>query len=110
MEKLRSLILRLSNAERVGGRVQIIDSQTVVLYDCMYWASFNTDVILAHYPETKIHVKACRHSLSGFQVTFTVPRGSHREVFWYFVIGVVLACCAYLLRPSWAADKFIQHI
>lgn len=109
MEKLRNLILRLSNAERVGGRVHIFDSHTVVLYDCMYWASFNTDMVLAHYPEIQISVKACRQSLSGFQVTFTLPKSSRREAFWFMVIGLALASCAYvLLNPPWAVEKFIQ--
>lgn len=111
METMRQLILRLSNADRVGGRVEIIDSRTVVLYDCMYWGSHNTDVVLSHYPETRISVKSSRQSLSQFTVTFFFPQSLRKEIFWYVVIGLVLACCAYvLLRPPWAAEKLVQHI
>jgi hypothetical protein len=111
MEVLRCLILKLSNAERFGGRVEILDTNTLVLYDCLYWGSLNTDVVLSHHPEAQISIKACRQSLSGFTVQFFLPQSTHREVFWYFVIGVVLACCAYaLLRPPWAAEKLVQYI
>ena len=111
MERLRCLILRLSNTERFGGRVELLDSNTLVLYDCLYWGSHNTEVVLSHYPETQISIKTCRQSLSGFTVYFYLPRSTRREVFWYFVIGTVLACCAYaLLRPPWAVEKLVQHI
>jgi hypothetical protein len=108
MERVRKLVLRLSNAERVGGRVEILDAHTIILYDCMHWGSQNTDVVLYHYPETQISIKASRVSLSGFAVTFFIPYNTKKEFFWYLIIGFVLATCAYaLLRPPWADKKLV---
>ncbi len=106
-DRLRQLVLRLSNAERVGGRTEAPDHRTVVLYDCLYWGSYNTDIVLAHYPEVQISVRTSRQSLSGFTVTFFVPQSTPREVFWYLVIGLALACCAYvlLIQPPWGDEK-----
>ena len=111
MDRLRQLVLRLSNAERVGGRAEILDGHTLILYDCMFWGSHNTEVVLSQHPEVQISVKASRQSLSGFAVTFFVPYTGRREAFWYLVIGLALACCAYaLMRPPWAGEKLVNHI
>ena len=102
IEDVRKLILLLVNAERLGGRVQVVDGQTLDLYDCMTWDSFCSDAVIAHYPEVKISVRASRQSLSGFAVTFHVRRCSRRETVWYLVIGLSLACCGFiLLRSPW---------
>ena len=112
MERLRALVLRLSNADRVGGRAQIVDGQTVVLYDCMHWSDACSEGVLAHHPEARISIRACRQSLSGFTVTFRCARNGRRETAWYLVIGLVLACCGYaLVRPPWwTAYARILHI
>lgn len=87
------------------------DQRTVILYDCMHWGSYNTDVVLSHHPEIQISVKASRQSLSGFTVTFFVPHTLKQEVFWYCVIGIALACCTYvLLQPPWGGEKQTAHI
>lgn len=112
MDRLRALVLRLSNADRVGGRAQIVDGQTVVLYDCMHWSDACSEGVLAHFPEARISVRACRQSLSGFAVTVRCARNGGRELAWSLVIGLVLACCAYaLVRPPWwAAYARFLHI
>ena len=110
MERLRSLVLRLANADRVGGRAIIVDGQTLILYDCMHWGCHCTDVVLSHFPETQISVRACRQSLSGFTVVFHTCKSTRNEIVWYLVIGLCLACCSYvLLRPPWWVDR-IQGI
>lgn len=112
MDRFRALVLCLASADRLGGRAQIVDGQTVVLYDCMYWSDACSEGLLAHYPETRITVRACRQSLSGFNVTFRCARNGGREAAWYLVIGLVLACCAYALArpPWWVAYARILHI
>lgn len=102
IEGVKQLILQLVDAERLGGRVQVVDSVTLQLYDCMTWDSFCTDAVIARYPEVKISVRASRQSLSGFAVTFHLFRCARRETVWYLVIGLFLACCGYiLLRSPW---------
>ena len=110
MEKLKKLILDLANAERVGGRVVVVDGQTLILNDCMNWGCHCTDVVLSHFPEVHISVRACRQSLSGFSVVFHVGKSMRGEFAWYLMIGFCLACCGYvLLRPPWWGGK-IFHI
>jgi hypothetical protein len=102
MDHLRALVLRLANAERVGGRAQVLDGHTLILNDCMHWDSRSTDAVLSSFPEVQISVRACRQSLSGFSVVFHMRTSSYRELVWYLLIGVGMACCAYvLLRPPW---------
>jgi hypothetical protein len=102
MQCLRSLVLRLANADRVGGRATVLDNDTLVLNDCMHWGSLCTESVLAQFPEIQISVRSSRQSLSGFSVVFYRPPSRRRELFWCLVIGLALACCAYvLLRPPW---------
>lgn len=108
MERLRALILRLANAERVGGRASIVDGQTIILYDCTHWGSHCTDAVAAQFPEVQISVRACRQSLSGFTVIFHRAETRLRELAWFLVIGLGLACCTYiLLRPPWWASRIL---
>ena len=110
MERLKALVLRLSNAERVGGRVSVVDRQTLILYDCMHWGCYCTDQVQLCFPETQISVRSCRQSLSGFSVVFHLGACTRKEVAWYLIIGLVLACCGYaLMRPPWWT-RGILHI
>lgn len=110
MDGLRQLVLQLSNAERVGGRAQIVDSRTLILYDCMNWSCRCTDVVSTQYPEVQISVRACRQSLSGYTLVFHRGVGGRKELFWLLVISLALAGCAYvLLRPPWST-RSILHI
>ena len=110
MESLRTLVMRLADTDRVGGRVQTVDAVTLVLYDCMSWDCYCTDSVLAHHPETRISVRSSRHSLSGFTVTFRLTRSTVKETGWFLVIGLFLAGCAYvLLRPPWWSSS-MPHI
>lgn len=104
MDRLRALILRLANAERVGGRASIVDGSTIILYDCTHWGCHCTDAVVAQFPEVQISVRACRQSLSGFTVIFHRADSRAREFAWYLVIGFGLACCTYVLlgRRLWA--------
>jgi hypothetical protein len=102
MERLKALVLQQANAERVGGRVTVVDGRTLILYDCMHWGCHSTDVVVAQHPEVQISVRACRQSLSGFSVIFHRGGSGRRELAWYLAIGFVLAgCCYALLRPPW---------
>jgi len=108
MDRLRLLILRLANAERVGGRAIIVDGETIILYDCTHWGCSCTDAVLAQFPEVQISVRACRQSLSGFTVIFHRANSRRRELAWYFVIGLGFASCCYiLLRPPWWASGML---
>lgn len=110
MDRLRALVLRLSNAERVGGRAIVVDSRTLVLNDCMQWSSLCTDAVVAQHPDVHVSVRACRQSLSGFSIVFHRGGGGRRELIWYLVIGLALAGAAYvLLRPPWW-NRAILHI
>lgn len=102
-EALRQLVLRLANADRVGGRVVVVDPRTLLLHDCMHWGCHATDVVLSHFPDVQISVRASRQSLSGFTVVFHRGASTPREIVWYLVIGLGLACCCYLLArpPPW---------
>lgn len=102
MERLRVLVLRLSNAERVGGRAIVVDSRTLVLNDCMQWSSMCTDAVMAQHPDVHVSVRACRQSLSGFSIVFHRGGGGRKELVWCLVIGLALACACYVLfRPPW---------
>ncbi len=102
MDGLRSLVLDLSNAERVGGRAQVVDAKTLILYDCMHWSSRCTDILAARYPEVQLSVRTCRQSLSGYSVVFHRSGNTRVEIVWCLVIGLALAGCAYiLLHPPW---------
>lgn len=102
MERLRAFILAQVNAERVGGRANIVDTRTILLYDCMHWDCCNTDAVVAQFPDVGICVRASRQSLSGFVVIFHRGDRRTREMGWLVVIGLGLACCSYiLLRPPW---------
>ena len=110
MDRLKDLVLQLSNAERVGGRASVVDRRTLILYDCMHWGCHNTDRVLACFPETQISVRACRQSLSGFSVIFHLGECTRREMAWYLVIGLVLSGCGYaLMHPPWWT-RGILHI
>ena len=110
MDGLRQLVLQLSNAERAGGRAQIVDSRTLILYDCMNWSCRCTDVVSTQFPEVQISVRACRQSLSGFTLVFHRGAGMRKELFWLLVISLALAGCAYMLmRPPWTY-RGILHI
>jgi hypothetical protein len=100
IEQIKGLVLLLVDAERLGGRAQVMDGQTLVLYDCMSWDCACTDTVMARYPEVRISVRASRQSLSGFIVTFHMGRSARRETVWYLVIGLFLACCGFLLIKS----------
>lgn len=105
MDRLKALVLRLANADRVGGRVVVMDGRTLILYDCMHWGCSCTETVLSLHPEAQISVHACRQSLSGFSVTFRVDTSPRRELAWCLVIGLVFACCCYVLYmpPRWGA-------
>lgn len=108
MDRLRQLVLRLANAERVGGRAMVVDAQTIILYDCTYWGCHFTDAVQAQFPEVQISVRACRQSLTGFTVIFYRADSTRRELAWLSVIGLGLACCIYiLLRPPWWASGIL---
>lgn len=110
MDGLRTLVLQLANAERVGGRATVMDSHTLVLYDCMHWSCRCTDIVASYYPEVQISVRGSSSSLSGFTLVFHWKRAGRRELLWYLVIGLALAGCAYvLLRPPWWS-RGILHI
>ena len=110
MDALRALVLRLAGADRAGGRVQVVDDKTLVLYDCMAWDSHCTESVVARYPEARISVRSSRQSLSGFAVTVHMGRNSMRETGWVVVIGLFMAGCAYiLLHPPWWSNK-LTHI
>lgn len=110
MERLRTLVLQLSNADRVGGRAVVVDANTLVLNDCMHWSCRCTDVVLSHFPDVHISVRAHRQSLSGFSLVFHRGGKGRRELAWYLVIGLALACACYvLLKPPWW-NKAILHI
>lgn len=110
MDRLRAFILAQANAERVGGRATIADSRTIILYDCMHWGCCSTDAVVAQFPDVHISVRACRQSLSGFTVIFHRGDRVTRELGWFIVIGLGLACCGYiLLRPPWWGGG-IPHI
>lgn len=96
MEPLREHILLLCNADRAGGRAQILDEETIALYDCMDWSHALTDALTLLYPDLQLSVKASRQSLSGFVVHFRRPRW-YSHLGWYAAIGVLLACCCYML-------------
>jgi hypothetical protein len=102
MDQLRFLVLSLANADRVGGRATVVDARTLILNDCMHWGCHSTDIVQSRFPEVQISVRSCRQSLSGFSVIFHRGSSVHRELVWYIVIGLGMACCAYvLLRPPW---------
>ena len=110
MDRLRQLILRLANAERVGGRATIVDGRTIILYDCTHWGCHCTDAVLAQFPEVQISVRACRQSLSGYSIVFHRSGNTRAEIVWCLVIGLALAGCAYiLLHPPWWS-RSILHI
>ena len=50
IEQLSNLVLLLADAERLGGRVQIMDAETLILFDCMNWDCFCTDAVVVKYP------------------------------------------------------------
>lgn len=105
MDRLKTLILRLANVDRVGGRVVAVDGRTLVLYDCMHWSCNYAEKVQSAHPEVQISVHSCRQSLSGFSVTFRLDASSGRELTWCLVIGLVFACCCYVLYmpPRWGA-------
>jgi hypothetical protein len=110
MEVLKDLVLRLANADRVGGRVTVVDGQTLLLHDCTHWGCVNTEAVLYRFPDVQISVRSNRQSLSGFSVVFHRGASTPREIVWYLVIGLGVACCVYLLlRPPWWS-RIISHI
>lgn len=111
MERLRALVMELANVERVGGRVTIVDPDTLILNDCMHWSCRCTDVVASRFPDVHISVRACRQSLSGFTIVFHREAAwCGREMAWYLAIGLALSCVFYvLLRPPWW-DKTILRI
>jgi hypothetical protein len=109
MDRLKGLVLRLANADRVGGRVVVMDRHTLVLYDCMHWGCNLTDAVQSSFPEAQISVHSSRQSLSGFTVSFHLEKHAGRELSWFLVIGLMMASCSYLLlRPSWWDPKLIR--
>jgi hypothetical protein len=109
MERLKGLVLRLANADRVGGRAVIMDRRTLVLYDSMNWGSKLTEAVTSLHPDVQISVSSCRQSLSGFTVTFRLETHTGRELSWYLVIGLFFAgCCYLLLRPPWWGPTLIR--
>jgi hypothetical protein len=108
MDKLRTLVLSVANADRVGGRATIVDGQTLILYDCMHWGCHSTDQVLSHFPEVQVSARACRQSLSGFCMVFHRRVSTGREMVWYLVIGLGIACCSYILfRPPWWSSRML---
>lgn len=104
MDPLRALVLRLANVDRVGGRALIVDRQTLHLYDCAHWSCSCSDTVQSRFPEVQISVRSCRQSLTGFIVVFHYGGSLQREMLWYLLIGLGMACCGYLLfRPPWAS-------
>jgi hypothetical protein len=111
MDGLKQLVLRLANADRVGGRVTVVDGRTLILYDCMHWSCVSTDAVLARFPDVQISARACRQSLSGFTIVFHRGESTPREIVWFLVIVFGLACCFYmLLRPPWWPGSVALHI
>jgi hypothetical protein len=108
MDRLRTLVLGLADADRVGGRATIVDGQTLILYDCTHWGCHSTDVVLGHFPEVQVSARACRQSLSGFCIIFHRRASTGREMVWYLVIGLGIACCSYILfRPPWWSSRML---
>jgi hypothetical protein len=102
MDPLKKLVLHVVGAERVGGRATVVNPRTLVLDDCMLWSCQCSDAVMAVFPEVLVSVRASRHSLSGFSVVFHLGQNCGRETGWYFVIGLFLAGCFYvLLNPPW---------
>lgn len=113
MQGLKELVLQLTCADRVGGRVQRVGSDRLELYDCASWSWKGTELVQHEFPEVVVDVRSCRHSLSGFAVVFIWKGGGRFEPLWYVAIAVVLTSCAYTLFAApwwWGAYRLIQGI
>ena len=105
--------MRLTNAERSGGRLLHVGASQLALHDCMQWSHAFTDAVHEHFPDVTIDVRASRASLSGFVVVFSLSHEAGRvRVQWYFAIALGLTACAYGLvaSPWWGAYRWIQGI
>lgn len=102
MDQLRDLILQLCSAERTGGRVQVYDSETLALVDCMNWKHCWTDLLTQHYPTLELSIKSSRQSLSGYIVCFRVAR-PRVHFGWHLAVGLILGCCLTVLLMRWSA-------
>jgi len=96
MERLRVMILKLCNSNKFGARAVVTDDSSVTLYDCMEWTEEYTETLRLHYPEIEIVVKACKHSLSGFNMIFHL-RKRGREWIWILIIGALVAACLFCI-------------
>jgi hypothetical protein len=110
IQDIKELILKIVNADRLGGRVETLNRTHLVLYDCMSWDCSCTNALLSRFPEVKISFRASRQSLSGFIVTFHVQRCTRGEAVWLLFIGLFLACCVFLLLRSPWWTKAIARI
>lgn len=101
MEELCGFVARLTNSERVGGRVQRVGLGQVVLRDCMHWPHHFTDAVHDHFPDVLIDVRGSRNSLTGFIVVFTLlEHAGGVRCTWFVVIALGLTACAYALVAS----------
>jgi hypothetical protein len=113
MQALGDFVLRLTSADRVGGRVQRVGRDRVELLDCMSWTWGCTERVQREFPEVVVNIRSCRHSLSGFAVVFVWKGGGVFESMWYLAIAVGLTSCAYALFTSpwwWGAYRLIRGI
>jgi hypothetical protein len=104
MDEMRGRIMALSSADRRGGRLVAAGPRTLELFDCMEWDGEWTHALAAVCPELCVSVRANRSSLSGYVVRFEVLSGG-REWVWHVVLGLMLACCLYVLWPYWSFPR-----
>lgn len=91
MESLPGFVLRLIQSDRHGGRTLKTDEQTLVLYDCGYWADGYSALVRDAFPEVDISIQVSHGSLSGFIVVFHLSRDRHARLWVALSAGLVMA-------------------
>lgn len=112
MEDLAEYVKGLISLERVGGRVQRLGPNRLLVHDCMHWPQSFTDSVNRVSPEVSVDVCSNRLSLSGFTVGLTMRRRESIDLLLYGVVAGGLACCVYIIStsPWWGAYRLVSDI
>ena len=89
MKQIYSFLQKTLKIEQGGARIQQVDSDTLVIWDCAVWGDTQTNKLKAKFPSCSVRCESSMNSLSGFIVILD-KKWSNEIVRWYTLFLLTL--------------------
>ena len=89
MKQIHGFLQKNLKIEQGGARIQQIDSDTIVIWDCAAWGDAQTNKLKSKFPSCSVRCESSMNSLSGFIVILD-KKWSSEVVRWYTLFLLTL--------------------